>query len=261
MSDEYVRMKKSTMDSIAKAIQEKEGSTDPIPGAEMPARIEALGGGENLADYAKAIQFPSLNVFGKSKVEVDLKNVTTLTRFCSMADANNPSTKNTVVEELTVNCPHYNGSMAFFLDCGSRNQDEKLKRVIINADTAGTTQYHYAFSRMLALESIEGTPLDLSNAQQAETCFERCTALREVRFKGGIRCSLGIHYATKLSKASILSAMGLLMDTLSGQTLTLSQTAVDTAFETSEGAADGSTSAEWLALVDAKPNWTISLRS
>lgn len=47
MSNEYVRMRKSTMDSIAKAIQEKEGSTDQIPGAEMPARILALGGGVN----------------------------------------------------------------------------------------------------------------------------------------------------------------------------------------------------------------------
>ena len=43
--DEKVFIKKSTLTSIGDAIRNKEGSTDPIPGAEMPARIEALGGG------------------------------------------------------------------------------------------------------------------------------------------------------------------------------------------------------------------------
>ena len=50
-----------------------------------------------------------------------------------------------------------------------------------------------------------------------------------------------------------------LTDTASGKTITFSKTAVNKAFETSAGANDGSTSAEWLALVGTKPNWTISL--
>ena len=53
--------------------------------------------------------------------------------------------------------------------------------------------------------------------------------------------------------------MNILSDTASGKTLTLSLTAVNNAFETSAGAKDGSTSAEWTALVDAKTNWTITL--
>lgn len=61
------------------------------------------------------------------------------------------------------------------------------------------------------------------------------------------------------SKASILSIFDCLADDVSDKAMLLSLDAVNTAFETSEGAADGSTSAEWTALVESKPNWTISL--
>ena len=41
--------------------------------------------------------------------------------------------------------------------------------------------------------------------------------------------------------------------------LTFSEEAVNKAFETSEGANDGSNSTEWKALADTKKNWTITL--
>lgn len=63
----------------------------------------------------------------------------------------------------------------------------------------------------------------------------------------------------KLSKPSITSIINCLSTTTSGLTVTLSKTAVNNAFETSEGVADGSTSQEWLNLVATKTNWTISL--
>ena len=62
-----------------------------------------------------------------------------------------------------------------------------------------------------------------------------------------------------LNKPSIISVFSCLDNTVTGQTAVFSQTAVDNAFETSEGAADGSTSEEWLTLVASKPNWTVSL--
>ena len=68
-----------------------------------------------------------------------------------------------------------------------------------------------------------------------------------------------VRYSTKLSKASITSIVNALSSTTSGLTVTLSKTAVNTAFETSAGAADGSTSAEWQSLIAPKSNWTISL--
>ena len=90
--------------------------------------------------------------------------------------------------------------------------------------------------------------------------FDGCNALEEVRFDGVIGTSgLNLRWSTKLSKASIINIIESLHDNLSGLYLTLSKTAVDNAFETSEGVADGSTSTEWSTLLGERPMWTISL--
>lgn len=68
-----------------------------------------------------------------------------------------------------------------------------------------------------------------------------------------------IHDSKQLTKSSITSIINALSSTTTGLTVTISLTAVNTAFETSEGLADGSTSEEWLALAATKSNWTISL--
>lgn len=62
-----------------------------------------------------------------------------------------------------------------------------------------------------------------------------------------------------LSKASIISVINALSSTTTGLTVTLRLAAVNTSFETTAGAADGSTSDEWTALIATKPNWTINL--
>lgn len=64
---------------------------------------------------------------------------------------------------------------------------------------------------------------------------------------------------TLLEAESIRNTISVLSDTASGSTIKFSLTAVNNAFETAEGLADGSTSAEWLDLIATKPNWTISL--
>ena len=90
------------------------------------------------------------------------------------------------------------------------------------------------------------------------SCFANCNNLTDVTLEGTIGQDISFQWSP-LSKESILSCFSVLSDTATGKTATFKQTAVDTAFETSQGAADGSTSAEWLALVDTKSNWTISL--
>lgn len=90
--------------------------------------------------------------------------------------------------------------------------------------------------------------------------FENCLALEEITIGGTIGCNgLDLHWSTMLNKASITSFINALSATTSGFTITFSETAVNNAFETSSGAADGSTSAEWNALVATKSNWTITL--
>lgn len=62
-----------------------------------------------------------------------------------------------------------------------------------------------------------------------------------------------------LPKECLLSIVNCLSTTTSGLSVTLGKNAVNKAFETSEGANDGSNSQEWQTLVDSKKNWTINL--
>lgn len=90
--------------------------------------------------------------------------------------------------------------------------------------------------------------------------FFNCKDLVNLTMGGTIgQNGFDTRYSTKLSKASHISVINVLSTTTSGLTVTFSKTAVNKAFETSEGAADGSTSDEWTALIATKPNWTINL--
>lgn len=73
------------------------------------------------------------------------------------------------------------------------------------------------------------------------------------------QAGLNLRWSPKLSKASIASIINSLSSTTSGLSVTLSKTAVNTAFETASGLADGSVSDEWLNLIAQKNNWTVSL--
>lgn len=90
--------------------------------------------------------------------------------------------------------------------------------------------------------------------------FRNCTTPVRLRWVNSIAFrNLDISSATLLDAESITQTISILNDSSSGKTVSFSKLAADNAFETFEGLADGSTSAEWLALVATKPNWTISL--
>ena len=90
--------------------------------------------------------------------------------------------------------------------------------------------------------------------------FLNAHSLKNVVFLGSIaNGGLDLQWSTQLSKASITSLINALSETTSALSVTLSRTAVNAAFETSAGAKDGVSSAEWATLIATKPNWTISL--
>ena len=64
--------------------------------------------------------------------------------------------------------------------------------------------------------------------------------------------------ACPFDKETIISWVNALSETKTGLTITFNLDAVNKAFETSEGANDGSTSAEWQALKETKPNWAFA---
>lgn len=91
-----------------------------------------------------------------------------------------------------------------------------------------------------------------------ERPFFNCSSLKNITVEGVIGNSVSFQWCP-LTKASITNIINTLSSTITGQTLTLKLSAVNTAFETSTGAGDGSTSAEFAALVATKTNWTITM--
>lgn len=109
----------------------------------------------------------------------------------------------------------------------------------------------YVFGYCSRLCTIE--KLITSETVEYGSIFANAKALENLTIEGVIgKNGFDTSHSVLLSKASIISIINALSTTATGQTATFSQTAVNNAF-------GGSTSAEWLALVATKPNWTIAL--
>ena len=89
--------------------------------------------------------------------------------------------------------------------------------------------------------------------------FRNSPEIMNVEFEGVLACDMDFSTNHKLTRASIINIFNVLSTTASGKILELSKTAINKAFETSEGANNGLTSDEWIALTATKPNWTITL--
>lgn len=95
--------------------------------------------------------------------------------------------------------------------------------------------------------------------QKIDNIFDGCGSLIDITIEGEFFYNLKLKDCKKLSYNSIISVINALSQESSGTTISFSIVAINNAFETAVGAADGSTSEEWLALANTKPNWTISL--
>lgn len=130
----------------------------------------------------------------------------------------------------------------------------------IDTMKATGTALNSMFAYATSLHTIDKLAINSNGTQTFSDTFRDCTALENIEISGIIASNgFNVQWSTKLTKASITSIINALSTTTTGLTVTFSKTAVNNAFATSEGAADGSTSAEWLALVATKSNWTISL--
>lgn len=170
------------------------------------------------------------------------------------------------------------GDAGYMFDgCGLVDFDFVEKGIVL--DTSGATSLTYAFRNCKGLKRLG--VLDCTGCKDLNRLFYSCAVESIDRFivSENITYSVPFEYATHLknitvegvvgntvsfsycplSRKSVQSIMAALSDTAAGKTVTFRKTAVDTAFETAEGASDGSTSEEWLALVATKPNWTVSL--
>lgn len=130
------------------------------------------------------------------------------------------------------------------------------------ADLGATRNLDSCFSGCTKLKSVQRLHLPTAENGPVTGLFWSCPQLQTVSVVGTLHDgNLGLQKSPLLSRDSIIGLVNALSDTATGKTLTLSQTAVNTAFETAAGAADGARSADWMALTATKPNWTFALGS
>lgn len=90
--------------------------------------------------------------------------------------------------------------------------------------------------------------------------FSGCPKLKKVIFMSEIAVDgLTFEYSPLLNRNSIEKIFENLSTSTSGLTVTISEKAVKREFETSEGANDGDTSADWKNVRDSRMNWKIVL--
>lgn len=112
----------------------------------------------------------------------------------------------------------------------------------------------------------DGGSIDYIYLKVTEKCTEfsstffYCVNLTDIRFTEDSSIAADISLdRSPLNKESIENIIDTLSPTVINKTLKLKKTAVDNAFETSNGLADGSVSDEWIQLKNSKSNWIINL--
>ena len=135
-------------------------------------------------------------------------------------------------------------------------QDSKIKIIPIldltNADYS--TNYMFATTAVETIEKI----ISSVNTVYGTYMFQNATALTDITFEGVIAKKIDIHWSP-LNRASIESIINVLSTTTSSLTLTLSKSAVNTAFGIN---VDDETTypegSEYYNLRHSKDNWAIS---
>ena len=105
------------------------------------ADVEGGGSGEDYLRYAMSCRFNNLNLFGKSEIELNLDNATTLGSFLT------PTVLNTTVEHIIVNCPNQVTNIgAMFYVPNNVGQDFTLKHITLNMDISKATSTATVFN-------------------------------------------------------------------------------------------------------------------
>ena len=186
------------------------------------------GSGEDYLQYAKAVQFNSLNDFGKAEVELNLNKCTSLLKLCFVNTIENT---NNTVEHITINIPKETATTitnaSDMLGCTYSCRDTVLKKVTFNFPTNSIQNFNNVFGCLTAVEEIDGIPLDFSSATKMANPFNYNNALKEVRFvEKTIPISISFTSCANLSADTIQRIIDGLADLTGGtaQTLTLPAT-------------------------------------
>ncbi len=249
---------------IANAIRDKTGSTDQIKPLEFASKID------DVYDAGKQI--------GKSEFWDKYQDYGNITQY-EYAFNGDRWNDETFTPKYDMNLSYWGGNYTFFRcgivdlkgaleKCGvtlnTRNchafgacfQDSKTKIIPIldltNADYS--TNYMFATKAVETIEKI----ISSVNTVYGTYMFQNATVLRDITIDGVIAKKIDIHWSP-LNKASIVSIINALSTTTSGLALTLSESAVNTAFGINVN--DETTypeGSEYYTLRHSKDNWAIS---
>lgn len=127
----------------------------------------------------------------------------------------------------------------------------------LDLSSAETIAYAFRYSTVSTIDKIK---LKEDGNQMLSYSFSNTPFLKNIVVEGTIgQDGVDLSASTVLTKESIISFINALSSSAAGKAITFSLTAVNSAFETADGADDGSTSAEWENLTAEKSNWTIAL--
>ena len=259
-----VFIEENTLTAIGDAIRAKTGGTEGILPADMPAQIESIETGTvdgndafwstyqdngNRADYNNAFAGIgwSNNTF---KPKYDIVPTSAYMMF------RNSQISGDFVEILNDLGVAFDTSNLTNPQYMFNNTDFTHFGVMDFSQATNHAQCFYYSSQLHTIDKVIFNP----SVAAYNTTFDGCSALVNIVVEPNTIGGSGLSFKSckNLSKASHISIVGGLLDS-AAKSITFSATAVNAAFETSEGANDGSTSAEWTALVATKPSWTITI--
>ena len=117
---------------------------------------------------------------------------------------------------------------------------------------------NYTFANAQSLRAIERLKVS-ETTPFASTTFASCRSLTTLNIEGTIaKSGINLSAATELSKKSLTGVVNALSAKTTGYSITLPLAAVNKAYETTQGANNGSSSEAWQTLIKNK-NWTINL--
>lgn len=241
------------LNAIGNAIRAKTGKTEKLTLDQMPIEIQSIEGSNdkfwdvyqdngNRSDYQMAFAGVGwTDETFKPKYDINVKDLSTgfrKSRITDLAGALNSHG----VKLNTEGCTS-------FLQCFQSSTVTHIPE--IDARSATNMSYTFGANSIKRVDKLKVS---------ATTSFNN-TFVRETEYimlEGEIGQN-GFAAVGALPKECLLSIVNCLSTTTSGLSVTLGKNAVNKAFETSEGANDGSASKEWTDLIATRSNWTISL--
>lgn len=125
-------------------------------------------------------------------------------------------------------------------------------------DLSSATNLYGAFGYNYLLESIDKIILS-DKCAELGVAFDKCTALKNIKFDGTIAPSIDFKDCTLLTKESITSTVNHLSDTATGQAVTFNKEAVNREFKINvDDASTFPEGSEFYKLRNSKANWTFN---